>query len=85
MHRGDRYVVNGLAAHPLLPSMITCGIDNDVKVWSCGEAPYMVLPSSSSVECMYLRTMYGLSIPLTVSVASSFRSLSSTVEVSYAP
>lgn len=35
--RADAHVVNGLAPHPYLPLVVTCGIDSDVKVLDLGE------------------------------------------------
>ena len=34
--RADCHVVNGLAPHPHLPLVATCGIDSDVKVFDLG-------------------------------------------------
>ncbi|KAK4255024.1 hypothetical protein QN277_008084 [Acacia crassicarpa] len=31
---GDQHVVNQLEAHPHIPVLATCGIENDVKIWA---------------------------------------------------
>src|SRR5690606_31489410 len=37
MLKADENVVNGVAPHPSLPLLATCGIDSDGKVWGPGE------------------------------------------------
>ncbi|KAJ3691286.1 hypothetical protein LUZ61_020450 [Rhynchospora tenuis] len=32
--KGDRFVVNCIEPHPLVPSLATSGIENDVKIWA---------------------------------------------------
>jgi WD repeat-containing protein 42A len=43
---GDQHVVNQLEAHPHIPFLATCGIENNVKIWAPLGSDTPPLPSN---------------------------------------
>ncbi|XP_028775803.1 DDB1- and CUL4-associated factor 8 isoform X2 [Neltuma alba] len=43
---GDQHVVNQLEAHPHIPLLATCGIENDVKIWAAQASDIPPVPEN---------------------------------------
>lgn len=50
----DKHVVNCVESHPHLPTMSSCGIESDIKIWAPGGTQKLT-SSGTAKQVMYLR------------------------------